>query len=220
VPLATVGEPNAEALERGLANLEAHLDGVARFGLTPVVALNEHGADPADELERVRAWCAARGVQAARCTAFARGGEGAVELAHAVSAALETPPNEPRHLYALESPLLEKVERVATQLYGADGVDVTPEARRALQAFESAGYGNLPICVAKTFRSISDDQGLLGRPKSFRVTVREARLSAGAGFVVILMGDVMTMPGLPKRPAALDVQVDPDGTIHGLMRAH
>lgn len=220
VPLAAVGEPNAAALEKGLANLEAHLDGVAKFGLTPVVALNEHSADSTEELERVRAWCAERGVTAARCTGFARGGEGAVELAHAVAEALEKPPTEPKFLYPLDAPLAAKVERVAKELYGADGVDITPAAKKSLQAFEAAGYGNLPICVAKTFRSISDDQNLLGRPRGFRATVREARLSAGAGFVVLLMGDVMTMPGLPKRPAALDVQVDADGTIDGLMRKH
>lgn len=218
-PLATVDEPNAAALDAGLENLAAHLDAVARFGITPIVCLNEHVNDQDDELGRVLAFCEARGVRAARCTAFAQGGEGAIELAEAVSDALTEPKSAPKTLYPLEASFAEKIERIAIELYGADGVDITPAAAKSIRTFEEAGYRDLPICVAKAFRSISDDAKKLGRPRGFRVTVREVRLSAGAGFFVALMGDVMTMPGLPRRPSALDVDVDADGTIRGLMRS-
>lgn len=210
--------PNVAALERGLANLDAHLDAVARFGLTPIVAINDHVRDHDEERERVRAFCAERGVTFASCAAFARGGEGSVELAEAVARALDGPAPSPRFLYALDSSIEEKLERIATAIYGADGVDLTPAAQRALASFEAAGYRDLPVCVAKTHRSLSDDPGKLGRPRGFRITVRELRLSAGAGFFVALAGDITTMPGLPRRPAARDVHVDPDGRIHGLMR--
>lgn len=217
--LSSVDEPDTAALDAGLANLEAHLDAVGRFALPPIVAINEHAQDRDDELSRVIAWCEARGVRAARCAGFARGGEGATELAELVSAAVDgDAAPEPRFLYPIEASFEEKLERIAT-LYGADGVDVLPPARRALDAIEAAGYRELPVCVAKTYRSLSDDASLLGRPRGFRVTVREVRLSAGAGFLVALMGDVTTMPGLPRRPAAHDVRVEADGSISGLMRA-
>lgn len=218
-PLAAVDEPNAEALDAGLENLEAHLDSVTRFGLPAIVCINEHKHDREDELARVLAFCEARGVRAARSRAFAEGGAGSIELAELVSDAVRGPAPEPRFLYPLEASFREKVERIATELYGADGVDITPAAQRSIDAFEAAGYRNLPICVAKAFRSLSDDAKKLGRPRGFRVTVREVRLSAGAGFFVVLMGDVMTMPGLPRRPAALDVEVDADSSIRGLMRS-
>lgn len=217
-PLARAGEPDGEALERGLANLEAHLEAVSRFGLGAIVAINEHARDGEEELARVVGWCEARGVRAARCAAFARGGEGAIELAELVAAALEGEAPAPRFLYPLEASYEEKLEHLAA-LYGAEGVDWAPAARRALEAIEAAGYREEPVCVAKTYRSLSDDARLLGRPRGFRVTVREVRLSAGAGFLVALMGDANTMPGLPRRPAALDVDVLPDGTIAGLMRS-
>ena len=218
-PLSAVDEPNAAALDAGLTNLEAHLESVARFGITPLVCINEHLHDRDDELKRVLAFCDARGVRAARSAAFAKGGEGSIELAELVSDAVSKPATAPRFLYPLEASFEEKVERIAVELYGADGVDITSAAAKSVKAYAEAGYRDLPVCVAKAFRSLSDDATKLGRPKGFRVTVREVRLSAGAGFLVALMGDVMTMPGLPRRPAALDVDVDDAGNIRGLMRS-
>ena len=171
------------------------------------------------DLKRVLAFCDARGVRAARSAAFAKGGEGSIELAELVSDAVSKPATAPRFLYPLEASFEEKVERIAVELYGADGVDITSAAAKSVKAYAEAGYRDLPVCVAKAFRSLSDDATKLGRPKGFRVTVREVRLSAGAGFLVALMGDVMTMPGLPRRPAALDVDVDDAGNIRGLMRS-
>ncbi len=216
--LASMDDADPHALEAGLENLDAHIEASARFGLTPIVAINEHANDRRDELERVERFCAERGLASARCAAFARGGEGAIELAERVAIALEQKAPEPRFLYPLDAPFALKVERIATDLYGADGVDIEPAARKKIEAIEAAGYGSLPICVAKTHRSLSDDLSRLGRPRGFRVTVRDVRLSAGAGFVVALMGDIMTMPGLPRRPAAIDVRVEPNGKIRGLMR--
>jgi formate--tetrahydrofolate ligase len=219
-PLQSASAPSPGALEAGLANLEAHLDAVERFGVQAVVAINRFGDDPEDELALLAAWCEKRGVRVAPCDGFAQGGEGALELARAVKASLaEDRPREPRELYPIGASFVEKIETIATQIYGADGVVIDPAARRDLERFEAAGYRELPVCMAKTFRSISDDMSLLGRPKGFTVTVREVRLSAGAGFVVALLGDVMTMPGLPKRPAAHDVRIASDGTIRGLMRS-
>ncbi len=219
-PLSRVGDPDLRALEKGLDNLEAHLESVASFGVTPVVAINRFGSDPEDEQARVRAWCAERGVRVALSDGFTRGGEGAIELAEQVQAVLaEDRPREPRFTYPLEASYADKLHAIATQVYGAAGVVIDPGARRTLRQLEEGVHGGLPICMAKTQRSISDDASLLGRPTGFEVTVREVRLSAGAGFVVALLGDVMTMPGLPKRPAAHDIRVEADGTIRGLMRS-
>ncbi len=220
-PLSDVDAPGPDALIAGLeSNLAAHVEAANRFGFTPIVALNEHASDTEEELARAASWCAERGLKVARCAAFARGGEGAEELATAVLSALDDDAPRPHFLYALDAPLADKVDTLARCVYGADGVDFTRAASKELELLEKAGYGGLPVCVAKTYRSLSDDAKQLGRPRGFRATVREVRLSAGAGFVVVLMGDVMTMPGLPRRPAALDVGVDADGTIHGLMRSH
>ncbi len=217
----SAGAPNAEALTRGIANLERHLETARFFGLRTVVAINAFDADPADEIQIVRERCAVFGAKVALSRGFAHGGEGALELAEAVQGVLdgaEGEPNEPKFAYALEAPYRAKIEAIAQNVYGADGADIEPSAKSALDGFEKDGYGGLPVCMAKTQLSISDDPKKQGRPSGFRVTVREARLSAGAGFVVALCGDVMTMPGLPKIPAARNVRIDPDGTIRGLMQ--
>jgi formate--tetrahydrofolate ligase len=220
VAVADASKPNLDALERGLLNLDAHLDNAQkRFGLRAVVAINHHAGDPEDELARVKKYCADRGVGCAPIEAFARGGEGALELAGVVNEALRHEKSAPKFLYELDEPIAKKIERVATEIYGADGVDIDPGALKAIDQIERAGFAKLPVCLAKTHRSLSDDAARYGRPKGFSVRVREARLSAGAGFVVALLGDVMTMPGLPKRPAAYDVKVMPDGSITGLMRS-
>jgi formate--tetrahydrofolate ligase len=219
-PVARAGEPNAAALEEGFGNLAAHLDAIRRFGLRAVVAINAYPDDPPEDIERVRRFCTERGVTCARCDAFAGGGEGALELARATLEAMPDDPGAPQFLYELEDSIPRKIERIATDVYGADGVEIDPPAMRSIEAIEAAGFGKLPVCMAKTHRSLTDDASRYGRPRGFVVRVREARLSAGAGFVVALLGDVMTMPGLPRKPAARDIDLLPDGSISGLMRKH
>ena len=212
-----LAKPDVEAVERGLPNLAAHLDILARFGVARVVALNEFAGDDPAELERVERFCEERGVPAARARVFAEGGAGGLDLADRVIEAVETAPSGSfRFLYPLEMPIREKVETIAREVYGAEGVEYTRPAERDVEALERIGLGGLPVCVAKTQYSLSDDPSRLGRPKGFHITVSEVRPSAGAGFLVVLTGDIMTMPGLPKKPAATGMNVDPDGTVHGL----
>jgi formate--tetrahydrofolate ligase len=217
--LAEAAAPNAHALEAGLAHLDQHLLSVASFGLPVVVALNVFGNDPDSELARVEAHCKAHGVAAARTRGFAEGGAGALDLGRAVAAVLdEDAEPAPRFLYSLDQPYEQKLEAIARTVYGADGVVISPHAAASLKRIVEAGHDRLPVCVAKTHLSLSDDARRLGRPRGFTVTVREARLSAGAGFVVALLGDILTMPGLPKEPAALRIRVDESGRIRGLMQ--
>jgi len=216
-PVASAGAPDAAALARGVENLEKHLETARTLGLSPVVAVNVFGNDPTDELAWLEAWCAERGVRAARCSGFAAGGAGALSLADAVMEAAEKP-TSPRFVYADDAPLAEKVRRIAQTVYGATDVDFAGSVLKQLDRFTRDGFGHLPVCMAKTQYSLSDDAKRLGRPKDFRVTVREVRLSAGAGFVVALLGEMLTMPGLPKEPAAFRVQVHPNGRVTGLMQ--
>jgi formate--tetrahydrofolate ligase len=212
-----VQEPNSEALERGLPNLAAHLDILSRFGVSPVVALNEFAGDTEPELQRIETFCAERGVAVARARVHAEGGTGGLELADRVIAAAESAvPGNFRFLYPLEIPIREKIATIAREVYGADGVEYTRPAERDVDRLEEIGLGELPVCIAKTQYSLSDDPARLGRPRGFHVTVNQVRPSAGAGFLVVLTGDIMTMPGLPKKPAAEGMKVDPDGTVHGL----
>ena len=208
---------NVDAVECGLPNLAAHLDILGRFGLPRVVAINEFAGDDPAEIERVERFCEERGVPSARARVFAEGGAGGMDLAERVIEAVETAPRGGfRFLYPLEMPIREKVETIAREVYGAEGVEYTRPAERDLDALEKIGLGGLPVCIAKTQYSLSDDPSRLGRPKGFHITVSEVRPSAGAGFLVVLTGDIMTMPGLPKKPAAGGMRVDPDGTVHGL----
>ncbi|HET9449759.1 MAG TPA: formate--tetrahydrofolate ligase, partial [Aggregicoccus sp.] len=220
-PLAKVADPDEAALRGGFSHLEKHLESVAAFGLPVVVAVNRFPQDSDQELELLRAFGRERGVEVAVCEGFARGGEGALELADAVSGLVArtaaTPPR-PRFLYALEQPPEEKIAAIARTVYGADGVDFTPGARKDLEAAVKLGGAQLPVCMAKTHLSLTDDPTRLGRPRGFRITVREVRLSAGAGFLVALTGEIMTMPGLPREPAAKRVVVHPDGRVTGLMQ--
>jgi formate--tetrahydrofolate ligase len=212
-----LGASDVAAIERGLPNLAAHLDILGRFGVPRVVALNEFAGDDSAELERVERFCGERGVPAARTRVFADGGAGGLELADRVIEAVDTARSrEFRFLYPLEMPIREKVETIAREVYGAEGVEYTRPADRDVEELEKIGLGRLPVCIAKTQYSLSDDPSRLGRPKGFHITVSEVRPSAGAGFLVVLTGDIMTMPGLPKKPAAAGMRVDPDGTIHGL----
>ncbi len=215
VAKTNLAEPNVAAVERGLENLVKHIENVQGFGLPAIVALNDFPTDTDAEIAAVEKICAAAGVRFARSKVFADGGEGGLELARAVEDSFNDAKNF-KFTYADEAGIAEKILAVAQKIYGADGVSYTSAAKKQLADIERLGFGNFPICIAKTQYSLSDDQTKLGRPKNFDVTVRELKISAGAGFVVVLAGNIMTMPGLPKRPAAEKIDITPDGVISGL----
>ena len=216
VPKTELNTPDMGALERGICNLDAHLDNMKKFGVPVVVAINAFPTDTAEEMEFIRKHCAERGVRVALSEVFAKGGEGGEELAREVLTVLDEGKADFHMLYEDELPLEEKIRRIAKEIYGADGVTFAPAAHKELANITDMGYGSLPVCIAKTQYSLSDDASLLGRPSQFVVSVRSARLAAGAGFVVVETGAVMTMPGLPKVPAAEKIDVDNAGTITGL----
>lgn len=216
VPKTELNTPDMSALERGICNLDAHLDNMKKFGVPVVVAINAFPTDTAEEMEFIRKHCAERGVRVALSEVFAKGGEGGEELAREVLTVLDEGKADFHMLYEDELPLEEKIRKIAKEIYGADGVTFAPAAHKELANITDMGYGSLPVCIAKTQYSLSDDASLLGRPSQFVVSVRSARLAAGAGFVVVETGAVMTMPGLPKVPAAEKIDVDNAGTITGL----
>lgn len=216
VPKTDLKTPNVEAVKKGLVNLEKHIENVKKFGVPCVVAINIFAQDTAEELEAVREHCAKHGVNVALSDVFAKGGEGGIDLAKEVIALADSGESKFAPIYPLDMSLKGKIETIAKEIYGADGVNYTKEAEKALKEFEELGYGNLPICMAKTQYSFSDDPALLGRPSGFKITIRNCRIAAGAGFIVVLTGDVMTMPGLPKVPAAEKIDVSDDGVISGL----
>ena len=216
VPKTELKTPNVEAVKKGLVNLEKHIENVKKYGVPCVVAINIFAQDTAEELEAVREHCAKHGVNVALSDVFAKGGEGGIDLAKEVIALADSGESKFAPIYPLEMSLKGKIETIAKEIYGADGVNYTKEADKALKEFEELGYGNLPICMAKTQYSFSDDPALLGRPSGFKITIRNCRIAAGAGFIVVLTGDVMTMPGLPKVPAAEKIDVTDDGVISGL----
>ncbi len=216
VPKTELNAPNMTALEHGICNLDAHLDNMKKFGVPVVVAINAFPTDTAEEMEFIRKHCAERGVRVALSEVFAKGGEGGEELAREVLAVLDEGKADFHMLYEDELPLEEKIRKIAKEIYGADGVTFAPAAHKELMNITDMGYGTLPVCIAKTQYSLSDDASLLGRPSQFVVNVRSARLAAGAGFVVVETGAVMTMPGLPKVPAAEKIDVDGAGMITGL----
>lgn len=215
VPKDALNEPNLEALDRGAENLEKQLENIKKFGVPVVVALNEFPTDTQEEINLIINKCQALGAEVALSKVWAQGGAGGEELAQKVIRAAEQP-NNFRFLYELNQPLKSKIETICREIYGASGVNYTPEASRMIDRFEELGYGNLPVCNAKTQYSLSDNPDLKGRPTNFEVTIREVRLSAGAGFVVALTGAIMTMPGLGKTPAAEKIDIKPDGEILGL----
>ena len=216
VAKADLNTPNLTALERGICNLDAHLDNMEKFGVPVVVAINSFPTDTEEEVAFIREHCAKRGVRVALSEVFAKGGEGGEALANEVLAVLDEGKADFHMLYEDELPLEDKIRRIAKEIYGALGVTIAPAAHKELQNITEMGYGHLPVCVAKTQYSLSDDPALLGRPTEFVVNVRTARLAAGAGFVVVETGAIMTMPGLPKVPAAEKIDVDKDGKITGL----
>ena len=207
---------NLEALQRGSVNLRTHIENMQGYGLPVVVALNRFASDTGAELALVGEECAALGMPVALTEVFAKGGAGGESLARLVSGACEQP-SDFQFMYPLDISIQEKLHAIATKIYHADGVQFTAQAAKALERLEALGYGNnLPVCVAKTQYSLSDDPAKLGRPAGFTVTVRDVYVSAGAGFVVALTGDIMTMPGLPKEPAANRMDIGDDGVITGL----
>lgn len=216
VPKTELAVPNVEAVKKGIVNLEKHIENVKKFGVPLVVAINIFAQDTPEELEAVREHCAKHGVNVALSDVFARGGEGGIDLAKEVIALAESGVADFHPLYASELSLKEKIETIAKEIYGADGVNYSKDADKALKEFEEMGYGSLPVCMAKTQYSFSDDPALLGRPSGFKITIKNCRIAAGAGFVVVLTGDIMTMPGLPKVPAAEKIDVSDEGVISGL----
>ena len=216
VPKDQLNTENLEALEKGLPNLLQHVENITKvFGLPCVVALNAFATDTEAELKLVEERCRALGVWVALCQVWAKGGEGGVELAEEVVRLCQQPGNF-QFSYDEKAPIEEKLNTIARRIYHADGVDLTPAARKQMQELTSLGFGELPICMAKTQYSFSDDAARLGAPRDFRITVRNLKVSAGAGFLVALTGNIMTMPGLPKVPAAEKIDVDENGRITGL----
>lgn len=216
VAKADLGTENLEALEKGLENLEKHIENVAKFGVPSIVAINKFPTDTEAEVNLVFEKVKASGAEVAISDVWAAGGEGGIELAKKVIEVVETKESNFKPLYEVEQSIKEKITKIAKEVYGADGVTFTKGAEKMIKTLEGLGLDKMPICMAKTQYSLSDDATLLGRPTGFTITVRELRLSAGAGFIVALTGEVMTMPGLPKVPAANKMDILPDGTIVGL----
>ena len=216
VPKAELSAENVEALEKGIVNLEKHIENLQKYKVPVVVTLNSFVTDSEAEIAFVKQFCEERGCEFAISEVWEKGGEGGIALAEKVLKTLEEKESHFEPLYPSELPLTEKIETVAKEIYGAKGINYTAAAKKQLAKLTELGFGDLPVCMAKTQYSLSDDPALLGRPKDFDITVREAYVSAGAGFVVVLTGAVMTMPGLPKQPAAFGIDVDESGKITGL----
>ena len=211
-----LGSENVEALKKGIVNLEKHIENLKQYGVPVVVTLNKFVSDTETELEFVKSFCEERGCDFALAEVWEKGGLGGEELAKKVINTIETKESNYSPIYSDELSIKEKIKSICTKIYGADGVDFAPAADKAIKKIEELGFGSFPVCMAKTQYSLSDNASLLGRPEGFRVTVREAYVSAGAGFVVVLTGNIMTMPGLPKTPAAFSIDVDDNGDIVGL----
>jgi len=211
-----LSEENLEALEKGIANLDKHIENMKKYNLPVVVAINRFVSDTEKELEFVDKHCREFGVPVALCEVWAKGGEGGIALAQEVLAQLEKGTDNYTPLYDLDMSIKEKIEKIAKEIYGADGVEFTGSAKKMLKTIDELGYGKLPVCMSKTQKSLSDNAALLGRPTGFTVSVKELRISAGAGFIVAMAGDIIDMPGLPKKPAAESIDIDENGKIDGL----
>ena len=206
---------NIEALKKGMTNLAKHIENIQKFGLPIVVAINAFPTDTENELQELKALCESMGASVSISEAWAKGGEGAIDLAQKVIDATEKPSNF-QYMYDVNDSIKDKINTIATKIYGADGVNYTPAVEKTIAEFEAEGLDKMPICMAKTQYSLSDDQFKLGAPTGFKITVRELRISAGAGFIVALTGNILTMPGLPKKPAAENMDIDINGKITGL----
>ena len=211
-----LSEENLDALKKGVVNLEKHIENLQKYNVPIVVTLNSFVTDSAAETEFVRSFCEERGCEFALSEVWEKGGEGGIELANKVLDVLENKKSDFKVLYPDDMSLKDKIETVAREIYGADGVDYAPAALKSLEKLEELGMGKCPVCMAKTQYSLSDDPKKLGRPSGYRISVREVYPSAGAGFAVAVLGSIMTMPGLPKEPAAHRIDVDSEGNITGL----
>lgn len=207
---------NVSALEKGIVNLQTHIENMKKYGVPVVVAINRFMTDTDEEIKFIEDFCEKQNVLVSLTEVFANGGNGGVDLAQKVVKTIEEKPSDFKPLYDAELPIKEKLDIIAREIYRADGVVYTKSAEKAIAEIEALGKDKLPVCVAKTQYSLSDDQTKLGKPENFTITVRDVRLSAGAGFIVALTGDIMTMPGLSKQPAAYSIDVDIDGNIKGL----
>ena len=216
VPKAELSEENLEALRKGIVNLEKHIENIHKYNVPVVVTLNSFVTDTEAEIAFVKEFCNERGCEFAISEVWEKGGQGGIALAEAVLASLENKESHFTPLYDYNTPIKEKIETIAKEIYGAAKVNFVASASKQIKRLEELGFGNLPICMAKTQYSLSDDASLLGRPENFEISVREAYVSAGAGFIVVLTGNVMTMPGLPKSPAAFNIDVTDEGVITGL----
>ncbi len=216
VQKADLGTENVEALKKGIVNLKTHIENMHKYGVPAVVAINRFGTDTEAEITVIEDFCREMGVEVSLTEVFAKGGEGGKDLAEKVVKTVEEKPSDYHPLYDTALSIPEKLETIAKEIYRADGVTFTAQAKKSLAEIEALQKGDLPVCVAKTQYSLSDNPALLGKPEGFTLTVRDVRLSAGAGFVVALTGDIMTMPGLPKTPAAYKIDVDDDGNVSGL----
>ena len=216
VAKADLAGENLEALKKGIVNLEAHIENLSKYNIPVIVAINRFHTDTDAELEFIKEICDRLGAEYALSEVFAKGGEGGIELAEKVIAVADSGKAKYKPIYEDELPIADKIRKIATEIYGADGVNFAPSAAKMIAQIEKLGYSKCPVCIAKTQYSLSDDQTLLGRPKGFTLNIKSVRLSAGAGFVVALAGDIMTMPGLPKVPAAEKIDIDQNGEIDGL----
>jgi len=216
VAKADLGTENVDALKKGIVNLGKHIENIGKFGVPVVVAINRFMSDTDAELKTIEDYCTSLGAEFSLCEVFARGSEGGIELAEKLVNMLNTKESNYAPVYDVNLSIKEKIEIITKEIYGGDGVIFTPAAEKQIATLEAAGYGNLPVCMAKTQYSLSDNEKLLGRPEGFKITIREVKVYAGAGFVTALSGNIMTMPGLPKYPAAERIDIDNDGIITGL----
>ena len=216
VPKAELTDENVEALKKGIVNLKTHIENIHKFGVPVVVAINRFYTDTDAEIAAVEDFCKGMGVQVSMTEIFAKGGEGGTDLAQKVCDVIAEGKADFKPLYDEKLPIKEKLTTIAKEIYRADGVTFTAQADKSIKEIEKLGFGDIPVCVAKTQYSLSDDPNKLGKPENFNITVRDVKLSAGAGFVVALTGDIMIMPGLPKDPAALKIDCDNNGNISGL----
>ena len=216
IPKDELNQENVEALKKGIVNLGKHIENLKKYNVPVVVTINKFVADTDAEVAAIKEFVEERGCRFAISEVWEKGGDGGIELAKQVLDAVEEGSPNFKFLYEDDLSLKEKIETISKEIYGADGVEYSPEANNALKKLEALGFGNVPVCMAKTQYSLSDDQKLLGRPTGFKVNIREVYVSAGAGFVVAIAGQIMTMPGLPKSPAAERIDVYESGEIVGL----
>jgi len=214
-----LSQENMWSLEKGIVNLKTHIENMHKYHIPVVVAINKFHTDTENEIKFVKDFCAEAGVEVSMCEVFAKGGEGGTDLADKVCDAIKLCSESDEKfspLYSTELSIKEKIETIAKEIYRADGVNFTVQAEKAIKEIESIGFGDVPVCIAKTQYSLSDNPTLLGKPKNFKITVRDVKISAGAGFAVVYTGDILTMPGLPKKPSALNIDCDSNGNITGL----